>query len=357
MYVLTSIAQLETTGDSCVDRLARNPDHGKDPKTKEPQTCLVGRRLGDDWRCGGGGLAARPDSDMGEGSEQREEVEGMEVEEVEVEREEGDAVMVRLPKNYQLTGPTVWREPKLMSPWAARPLFLANIKEGRETMIPFFRNYLDPEIHLVTHYSSNPAWEGGEFCLWSARGRAAVRLEECTVTNVEKKTVVKNPIRRQPGEGIEMTTESRKRPRSVYHSELALPKSEVARRLEAYKWMLQRGQLDGLQVRVCHIYEIFPDFYFYLLMLQPMTLPIAGGGGPQRVGGVRGGALLQPHHRKRRKLHCDYFESVQTCLDYGEIQQSDRKVVGHWYLSHKCRPPYRVRSRVGGRAAGDNGGS
>lgn len=84
MYVLTSIAQLETTGDSCVDRLARNPDHGKDPKTKEPQTCLVGRRLGDDWRCGGGGLAARPDSDMGEGSEQREEVEGMEVEEVEV---------------------------------------------------------------------------------------------------------------------------------------------------------------------------------------------------------------------------------------------------------------------------------
>ena len=184
MYVLTSIAQLETTGDSCVDRLARNPDHGKDPKTKEPQTCLVGRRLGDDWRCGGGGLAARPDSDMGEGSEQREEVEGMEVEEVEVEREEGDAVMVRLPKNYQLTGPTVWREPKLMSPWAARPLFLANIKEGRETMIPFFRNYLDPEIHLVTHYSSNPAWEGGEFCLWSARGRAAVRLEECTVTNV-----------------------------------------------------------------------------------------------------------------------------------------------------------------------------
>jgi hypothetical protein len=260
MYVLTSIAQLETTGDSCVDRLARNPDHGYDPETKKLGTCLVGRRIGDGWRCGGGGLAAEGSGRGGLASSA-----GANMGEVqEMEGEEGE-VLVKLPKNYQLTGPAVWKEPKLMSPWAARPLVLAMVKEGRDTLIPFFQQYFDPEIHLITHYSSNPAWEGGEFCLWSARGRAAVRLEDCAVTKVETKTLVKNPIRREPGEEVnfETTDESRKRPRSVYLSELALPKAEVARRLEAYKWMLQRGQLDGLQVRLCHRYEIFPDFYFY----------------------------------------------------------------------------------------------
>ena len=119
MYVLTSIAELETTGDSCVDRLARNPDHGIDPETKKLGTCLVGRRLGDDWRCGGGGLAAEGSGRGGLASSA-----GANMGEVQEMEGEEAAVMVRLPKNYQVTGPTVWKEPKLMSPWAARPLFL-----------------------------------------------------------------------------------------------------------------------------------------------------------------------------------------------------------------------------------------
>lgn len=206
MYVLTEIAQLETTGASCVDRLARSPDH-------DQQTCLVGRRFGDEWRCGGSsqGVAIGSGADIGE-------------ETVQMEVEDGggdDSMMVRLPKNYQVTGPTVWKEPKLMSPFAARPLFLAMLKEGRDTLIPFFRNYLDPEIHLLTHYYSSLAWEGGQFCLWSARGREAVRREDCTVVKVEGKKVVKNPIRRRLPMTVVSTVELGKRAHSESDDETA----------------------------------------------------------------------------------------------------------------------------------------
>ena len=98
-------------------------------------------------------------------------------------------------KNYQLAGNHVWEETKLMSPWAARPLVIAMIKEERETLIPFFRKYVDPQVHLLTHYSSNPAWHSSEFCLWSPRGRRVVGLEECRIQTVLNKVNIRNPIR------------------------------------------------------------------------------------------------------------------------------------------------------------------
>ena len=233
MYVLTEIAELETTNDSCVDRVARSLDHNL-------QTCLVGRQLGETWRCGGNLV----DSVITMG----EEVELMEV----VAEERSEARLVKLPKNYQVTGKTVWKEPKLMSPFAARPLFLAMVKEGRDTLIPFFQNYLDPEIHLLTHYSSSPAWKGSQFCFWSARGRAAVRVEECTMVRVVKRTVVRNPIRRaMPTTTISTATmDSRKRVLPEDGTVQTLSKAEVARRLEAYRWMQQRGKLEDLRLEV-----------------------------------------------------------------------------------------------------------
>ena len=56
-----------------------------------------------------------------------------------------------------MAGRAVWVEHRLMSPWAARPLLVATIKESRDTMVTFFQNFLDPEIHLLTHFFSSPS--------------------------------------------------------------------------------------------------------------------------------------------------------------------------------------------------------
>ena len=152
-----------------------------------------------------------------------------------------------------------------MSPFNARPLVIAQVKEDRETVSSFFRTYLDPEIHHLTHYTSDPGWERGkEFCLWSPRGRQAVKEEECEVIKVEGEVVIKNPLRlcqaieereqeveRQEEAGESRREEvSRKRKRPVPRN--LLPQSEATQRLEAFKWMLEKGKLGGLQVEEDH---------------------------------------------------------------------------------------------------------
>lgn len=150
-----------------------------------------------------------------------------------------------------------------MSPWAARPLFIAFMKEGRETMIPFFRHFLDPEVHLLTHYSSSPAWDGTEFCLWSPRGRKVVMMEECSVLNIQRKTVIRNPLKIKLEvvfKENELEEVSRKRKHSPPVN--LMPKSEAARRFEAYKYMVERGMMEGLEVVEDHMVSVDCDTMF-----------------------------------------------------------------------------------------------
>ena len=236
MYVLTGVRELETSPSSCVDRLAREPSH-------KTSTCVVGlASRGEKWQCGEFG------------SRRQEEEQEPELR-MEVVEDDGETVL--LPKNYQVMGQSVWTERVLMSPFNARPLLIAQVKESRETLATFFRSYFDPEVHSLTHYTSGPAWEAGrQYYLWSPRGRCVVREEECTVTTVQSKTLVKNPLRvkfepkleveevgKEEGEGS-----SRKRKLYSPTSPSLIPRSEAQQRLAAYKWMVARGRTEGLRV-------------------------------------------------------------------------------------------------------------
>ena len=254
MYVLTGIHQLETTVDSCLDRVARDPGH-------TPDSCVVARVRGQGWQCGGGervGREAAVSQDMFADSEGIEEEQGREgaggragstVDTEEVE----EGVIIQLPLNYQMTGPAVWEERTLMSPFNARPLLIAQIKESRETVQTFFRSYMDPQVHLVTHYFTPPSWEGGQYCLWSPRGRQVVREEECSRVKVQGKTILKNPLRLKHKSSVEETEEMQKeedvsRKRKRPDPAIVLPQTEVERRRQAYMWMVGRGALEGVRI-------------------------------------------------------------------------------------------------------------
>lgn len=236
MYVLTDITELETDPDSCVDRLAREPSH-------TALDCCVGRVVGEGWRCGG---RERESQDMFE----------EDVEELETLVDGVEEILIQLPKNYQLIGPKVWEERNLMSPWAARPLFLAMVREGLETLTPLFRNYLDPEIHLLTHYSSPPSWEGTEVYLWSPRMQRVVSRDECKVVRVEGRTVMRNPLRRSMvelgtlgGEQESDTVMNRKRKRQEV---IRMTQSEAQKRFLAYKHLVERGRLKEVRIEENH---------------------------------------------------------------------------------------------------------
>ena len=186
---------------------------------------------------------------------------------VEEELEKGE--VVKIPKNYQVTGNTLWEERTLMSPFNARPLLIAQVHEGRETLTTLYQNYLDPEGHRLTHYYSDPSWEGGrEYYLWSPRGRQVVKKEDCTVTRVKKKTMIKNPMRTKfepremEVEGMveENVVSSRKRKHSNTTRLNLQTNGDHRQRLQAYKWMLEQGRLEGLRVEanqsVCLLYTV-----------------------------------------------------------------------------------------------------
>ena len=104
MYVLTGIHKLETTVDSCLDRVARDPGH-------RPDSCVVARVRGQGWQCGGGERAGREagvSQDMFADSEEIEEEDGREGAEGRAgsagkrEKEEmEEGVFVQLPLNFQ----------------------------------------------------------------------------------------------------------------------------------------------------------------------------------------------------------------------------------------------------------------
>ena len=161
-----------------------------------------------------------------------------------------------------------------MSPWAARPLLVATIKESRDTMVTFFKNFLDPEIHLLTHFSSSPSWDDSECCLWSPRGRQVVRREDCTAEEVTTKTVMKVPLLvkqesrtvqgeeemqedREMLEDREMQERVRVSRKGKHESPPpSMSYSEASRRFQAYKWMLEQGRLRGLKVEQDHYVSV-----------------------------------------------------------------------------------------------------
>jgi hypothetical protein len=289
MYVMTEIHELETVPESCVDRLARMPGH----RTGECMTGTVVQRDGEEavWRCSGsrrpmlyrqvqgGGLRLHEDwlelqeaggsvLQVGEsvllagetvvlaGGESGLEAGGSGLEETGPGQE---APSIQLPKNYQLTGALLWEETSLMSPFAARPLVIVQQKEGRDTLQPLFRTYLDPQIHEITHYMSDPSWGDSDFCLWSPRGGKVVEKIDCTEIKVDQKTVVRNPIKvkAEAPEEEDISKKkkrpeeediSKKRKRTENETIGRMSNEEVESRVKAYKWMVERNKLKEIEV-------------------------------------------------------------------------------------------------------------
>lgn len=179
-----------------------------------------------------------------------------------------DQELVALPKNYQIMGDPVWKEKTLMSPFAARPLLIAQVKEERPTVSKFFQTFLDPEIHQVTHHSSNPAWDRGkEFCLWSPRGQQVVKEEDCDIIKVQGKTLLRNPLRlkyeplEQEVKVVEVVEEvqevqeaSKKRKRSI--PLVQIPRTEATHRLNAYKLLVEQGKLRDVRLEDDHTHSV-----------------------------------------------------------------------------------------------------
>ena len=251
MYVLSGVRQLPTDPDSCVDKVGRSPGHS--------QSCLLGRGgQGDYWRCGGLGDARRAaekrllDSpDLFASDEEYEAGGEMKGAGGSEEGQEGvkGAEFVQLPKNYQLTGEAVWEEKTLMSPFAARPLFMTMQKEGRDTLTPLFRQYLNPQLHSLTHFSSDDSWQEEDFCLWSPRGGKVVSEETCIKMKIEQKTILRNPIKSNNSQEEEKDEDQIRNKRKRSEKVMKQDKNESAKRLEAFKWMLVHKKLRGVKVQ------------------------------------------------------------------------------------------------------------
>ena len=233
-----------------MDKLGRSPDHS--------QSCLLGRGgQGDYWRCGAGStvekrLVVQDSPDLFASDEEYEA--GGEMQGAGAGSEEGQEIVrgaecVQLPKNYQLTGEAVWEEKTLMSPFAARPLFMAMQKEGRDTLTPLFRQYLNPQLHNLTHFSSDASWQEEDFCLWSPRGGKVVGEETCIKMKIEQKTILRNPIKSNNSQEKEKEEDEIRNKRKRSEKVMKQDKNESAKRLEAFKWMLEHKKLRGVKVQ------------------------------------------------------------------------------------------------------------
>ena len=85
MYVLTSIRELDTSSEHCVDRCVRDPRH-------RVSDCVVGLRAGDSWQCGETRMG---DSEDMFASTQEEEQEGQQGQE---EEEEEGRILLKTTK-------------------------------------------------------------------------------------------------------------------------------------------------------------------------------------------------------------------------------------------------------------------
>jgi hypothetical protein len=168
LYQVTEISELETKADYCID-MFRDPDH-------KPAECL--------W-C--------PSS-----------VRPVEFEEVDMvvglqgNTNGGPKSALQRPVNFQETGPVLWVERQISSPRSARPLLVALVREKRDTVEEFVKQYQEHEVRKLTTYVSGmeTSFSPGSWVLWSPRGGRIVHKEECRTVSVAGKTIIKNPVRR-----------------------------------------------------------------------------------------------------------------------------------------------------------------
>jgi hypothetical protein len=268
MFMVGEVCELKTSSDHCIDR-GRDPDH-------KDETCLVGAQGQGDtrwycseaegqgdtrWYCGEaeaarGAVGSRPRGGSGDSEDMS-----------------GASETIHKPVNYQEVGEPVWREKTLMSPFAARPMAVAFIQEGRDTLQPFFKDYMDPQIRSLTKYSKPVDHESVGWVLWSSRGRETVKSEDCRVVQIEEKTTFKNPTRApqqcsdQSAREEELMEEERveaeldeEKPMDLSEEveENKMEQSEeedsvarratVQKRLQAFKYLSRRGDLKELKI-------------------------------------------------------------------------------------------------------------
>ena len=83
----------------------------------------------------------------------------------------------------------------MSSPWSARPLLVALLRESRTSVGEFIREYQEHEVRSLTTYSRSVNFSPGSWVLWSPRGRVIVEKEDCKVVSVKSRTVLVNPVR------------------------------------------------------------------------------------------------------------------------------------------------------------------
>ena len=178
-YMVTNVSKLASTETECLDR-NRDPGHHN-------TNCMVGRVCGSDWKCGGG-QAAPADQAMAEVGAQ--------------------AIKIKKPFHFQEKAGVVWQEQQLGSTWAARPLAIVMQRETRENTVSFVEGYLNREVSCLTSYGATgysdtmeaeleACGAGGDWVLYSPRGRSIVSRESCSSLKVVGRTVLQNPLPRR----------------------------------------------------------------------------------------------------------------------------------------------------------------
>ncbi len=188
-YLITEVSKLASGETDCLDR-NRDPGH-------QDSNCVVGRVRGSDWTCGGGGAVPG-----------------------------APAAEIKKPFHFQEKDGVVWQERRLGSTWAARPLAIVMQRETRENTVSFVKNYMNPEVNSLTTYGARgcsvtctctgpccaciccdaaeaelEAEAGGDWVLYSPRGRRIVSRESCMILKVDRATVFKNPLPRRETTG------------------------------------------------------------------------------------------------------------------------------------------------------------
>ena len=65
------------------------------------------------------------------------------------------------PVNYQERGDILWVEQQMSSPWSARPLLVALLRESRTSVGEFIREYQEHEARSLTTYSGSVNFSPG----------------------------------------------------------------------------------------------------------------------------------------------------------------------------------------------------
>ena len=148
LYQLTEVSQLALEGDYCIDKHT-DPDHDRRGRCFWCSTSvsgLQGRGEVEDSL----DMLDSPMLDLGDVST------------------EGLGLNFCLPKpvNYQERGDILWVEQQMSSPWSARPLLVALLRESRTSVGEFIREYQEHEVRSLTTYSGSVNFSPSSWVLW-----------------------------------------------------------------------------------------------------------------------------------------------------------------------------------------------